>query len=126
MPQARWRIMPGRAVNCCNRGRCRVVLAARFTNSPVIPEHLIDGPTSGREQCGYGCGLHHNLIATSGSDHHFRESSYPPCRILAVVASKLREVLPMLRIPFATLDAFALLTPVSTSPPSSGMHRRPT
>jgi hypothetical protein len=32
----------------------------------------------------------------------------------------------MLRIPFATLGAFALLTPVSASPPSSGMHRRPT
>ena len=33
-------IMPGRAVNFCNRGRRRVVLAARFAKSPVIPEHL--------------------------------------------------------------------------------------
>jgi len=33
---------------------------------------------------------------------------------------------PILRIPFVTLGTCALLTIVSASPPSSGMHRRPT
>src|ERR1700730_7603393 len=38
----------------------------------------------------------------------------------------LREVLPILRIQFAALIAFALLTPASASKPPSGVRRRPT
>src|ERR1700730_14061851 len=38
----------------------------------------------------------------------------------------LREVLPILRIQFASLIAFALLTPASASKPPSRVRRRPT
>src|ERR1035438_2282446 len=57
-------------------------------------------------------------MASSGNDL--------PCVTIWLWLHKTCGRAPILRILFAALVAFAVLTPASASPPSSGMRRRPT